>query len=103
MTPVNERPQIPTGDRRTIRSITLWSDTLIRQLVAIFQNYGYRLNKVLPKDGTEAMTAPLPLKEYLAADLPAASEHEGAVVYVSDGASGAKFRGSDGSSWVNLG
>lgn len=61
MTPVNERPQIPTGDRRTIRSITLWSDTLIRQLVAIFQNYGYRLNKVLPKDGTEAMTGNLDL------------------------------------------
>jgi len=29
--------------------------------------------------------------------------HEGTIVYVSDGASGAVFRGSNGTAWVNLG
>lgn len=40
---------------------------------------------------------------YLAADIPPAADHEGEAIYVSDGAAGSKFRGSDGSSWVDLG
>lgn len=62
-----------------------------------------RVNATLPKDGTEAMTGPLELKSYLTAGLPPAADHEGAIVYVSDGAAGSKFRGSDGASWVSLG
>lgn len=103
MRPVNERPQWPTGIRPTPASITAWGEALIRQLVSVFQEFGYRLNHALPKDGTETMDGPLPLKSYTAAELPSAAEHTGAVVYVSDGASGTKFRGSDGSGWVNLG
>lgn len=34
---------------------------------------------------------------------PAAADNPGAIIYVSDGAAGSKFQGSDGSSWVSLG
>ena len=43
------------------------------------------------------------LRSYTAATLPTASVYPGAIVYVSDGTSGNKFRGSDGSAWINLG
>ena len=43
------------------------------------------------------------LPGYAVADIPDATLHEGAIIYVSDGASGANFQGSDGTSWVNLG
>ncbi len=62
-----------------------------------------RLNRVLPKDGTEPMTAPLPLQSVLTAALPTASSYTGTVLYVSDGGPGRVFQGSDGTSWVNLG
>lgn len=65
-----------------------------------------RTNASLPKDGTEGMTNPLKLKSVTVAELTgdlAASLWTGSVVYVSDGAVGEKFRGSNGSAWVNLG
>lgn len=40
---------------------------------------------------------------YLTADIPAAADHEGEVIYVSDGGAGAEFQGSNGTAWVNLG
>lgn len=100
---VSERPILPSPSNYALSGIFAWGGQLIRQLIFNFQTYGFRLNRVLPKDGSEPMEGPLALRSYLAADLPAASENEGAIVYVSDGASGAKFRGSDGTSWVNLG
>jgi hypothetical protein len=42
-------------------------------------------------------------RAYTTATLPAASQHTGKIIFVSDAASGAKFQGSDGTSWVNLG
>ncbi|MFN4261962.1 MAG: hypothetical protein ACK4RK_21995, partial [Gemmataceae bacterium] len=80
-----------------------FSSDLVRQLVAVFSEYGFRLNRVLPKDGSEAMTAPMQLRSYTVATRPDAADWEGAVIYVSDGGSGARFQGSDGSAWVNLG
>lgn len=62
-----------------------------------------RVNATLPKDGTEAMTGPLELSSYLTAARPTAADYEGAIIYVSDGAAGSKFQGSDGTSWVSLG
>lgn len=59
-----------------------------------------RANASLPKDGTEAATAPLRLMSYTAAALTgdfAASLWEGAVVYVSDEG---KLAISDGTNWV---
>ena len=40
---------------------------------------------------------------YTVATIPLATEHKGAVIFVSDAASGANFQGSDGTDWVNLG
>ena len=41
--------------------------------------------------------------KYTAATLPAASTVTGLIVYVSDGAVGSKFQGSNGVGWVSLG
>lgn len=67
-----------------------------------FLRWSIRLNAALPKDGTEALTGPLTLGTYTVATLPAAASHPGAILYVSDGSAGQKFRGSDGSSWLNI-
>jgi hypothetical protein len=40
---------------------------------------------------------------FTTATRPTAASYPGAVIYVSDGAGGSKFQGSDGSSWVSLG
>lgn len=58
-----------------------------------------RVNASLPKDGSGAMTAPLPLQEVATADLPAAADHEGDVVYDTT-TNTVKF--SNGTSWVDL-
>lgn len=58
-----------------------------------------RVNAAVMKDGTDGMVKPLPLKSYAVADLPAASDWEGAIVYVSDETGGATVAFSDGSSW----
>ena len=61
-----------------------------------------RLNDSIHKDGEVAMTAGLRLATYTTATLPSASP-DGQIIYVSDGAAGARFRGSHGGAWVNLG
>lgn len=40
---------------------------------------------------------------YTTITIPAASKHSGKIIFVSDAAFGAKFQGSDGTSWFNLG
>lgn len=62
-----------------------------------------RWNESFPRDGSERFEAPLPLKTYTTGTVPTASEYAGSLIYVSDGSAGQKFRGSDGTSWVNLG
>lgn len=70
--------------------------SLYSTLFNLFQRIAVRVNAVLPKDGTEAMTRPLPLKQYATADLPAASAWTGSVVWDS---TVGKLKYSDGSSW----
>lgn len=101
--PVNERPIFPQLLRGDANAVGAWSTSMIRQLTTVFQQYGYRLNLALLADGSTVPSAPVPLQRVLAADLPPASEWEGAIIYVSDGAAGTRFRGSDGTNWVNLG
>jgi hypothetical protein len=72
-----------------------------RILNPLFRMIGYRLNRVLPMDGTERMTAPLPLYALTTANLPAASSWADSLVYVTDGVSGVYQ--SDGSTWSALG
>lgn len=62
-----------------------------------------RANASLPKDGTEAMAAPLRVAPFEAADLPDATLWEGSIIFVSDAPAGQKFKGSNGTAWVNLG
>ena len=40
---------------------------------------------------------------YATADIPDAAQHKGAIIFVTDAASGADFQGSDGKVWLNLG
>ncbi len=100
---VPETPGLPSPPRGLPVSITTWAGDMIRVLSGVLAETHIRLNRVLPKDGTEAMTAALPLQSVLDAARPSASENEGGVLYVSDGGPGRVFQGSDGTSWVNLG
>lgn len=101
--PVSERPLVPQAIPATLQGVLVWTNALLKQLLSIFAEYGFRLNLVFPKDGSEIMTGPIQLREYTTATKPTAADWEGAVIYVSDGGAGAVFQGSNGSSWVNLG
>lgn len=46
---------------------------------------------------------PIQVARYTEATLPSAADWEAGVIYVTDGAAGTRFRGSDGTSWVTLG
>ncbi len=100
---VAETPGLPGPPRGLPVTITTWAGDIVRVLSGVLAETHIRLNRVLPKDGTETMTAPLPLQSVLDAARPSASENEGGVLYVSDGGPGRVFQGSDGTSWVNLG
>lgn len=58
-----------------------------------------RANAGFPKDGTEAMTAPLRLLSYTVATLPDPTAWTGALIYVSDETGGATLAFSDGTNW----
>ena len=100
MDPVQERPILPNPNSGPHYSILA---ALLQALYKMFAEYGFRLNRVLPLDGTEAMTAPLVLMTYTTATRPTAASWTGGTIYVSDGAAGQKFQGSDGTAWVFLG
>lgn len=103
MRPVSERPLLPQAIPGNIPGLVAYTSGLGKQLLNVFQEYGFRINRTLPKDGSEVMTGPMPLASYTTATRPTASDHEGAVIYVSDASSGANFQGSDGTNWVSLG
>ena len=100
---VPESPGLPSPPAGLPIAITTWAGNLVKVLSGIIAVLSIRLNRTLPKDGTEAMTAALPLQELTVATRPAASANEGRIIYVSDGGGGAVFQGSNGSAWVNLG
>lgn len=58
-----------------------------------------RLRDVLPKDGEERMTAPLPLMIFTTAGLPAAADWEGSVVFDT---TTNRLAYSDGSTWRQI-
>lgn len=100
MRPV-ERPSIPilveSGPHRG--SLQALVQALRQYLELLIQ----RVNGTLPKDGSEAMTGPMRPGAYTVATRPAAADWPGGIIYVSDAAAGAKYQGSDGAAWVNLG
>jgi hypothetical protein len=95
---VLEAVTLPTGSppEAALRSWAAYLTPLLRDI-------GFRLNRVAPKDGSETFTAPMRLGTYTVATRPAAATWPGAIIYVSDAAAGARFQGSDGTAWVNLG
>lgn len=99
MKPVPERPLFPQAVPGTFAGVVGFTEVLVKQLVATFQEVGFRLNRTLPSDGSEAMTGPLSLMSYTVAGLPAAADYEGAAVYVSDETGGAVLAFSDGTDW----
>lgn len=100
---IEENPNLPQITQDTMPAVRYWASVLVRELLRINQSIAYRLNRSISQDGEVAMDAPLGLKSYEAADLPDAADWEGHVVYVSDAAPGSKFKGSDGTAWVDLG
>lgn len=72
---------------------------MVRAWNQLVQAYSQRINGVLPKDGTEAMTNPLPLEILTVATLPAAASWTGSIVYASD--TGGVYL-SNGSAWTKL-
>ena len=74
-----------------------------RQIAEYARQCGDRANAGYPRDGTEAMEAPMPLATYTVATLPTAADYTGCIIYVSDAGAGARFQGSHGGAWVNLG
>ncbi len=99
--PVSERPGLPRPPG-TETGINAWAADMVKVLTGMLSETNYRLNKMLPKDGTERMTAPLPLAVYTTATLPAAALWQGGIVFVSDAGSGDEFQGSDGSQWLSF-
>lgn len=102
MIPVNERPLMPQTYPATFAGLMSFTGDLVRQLIAVFQEYGYRLNRVLPVDGSERMRGPLPLAHYTVNTLPAASDHTGALVFVTDETDGPVAAFSDGTAWKRV-
>ena len=100
--PVIERVLI-NEPRSTDPQLNRWASFFGRQIVQALQDHGTRLNLAITDDGDTPMKAPLILATFTVATLPSAADFEGGAIYVSDGAGGTKFRGSDGTAWVDLG
>lgn len=100
---IPERVALPRPPRVTLEGLHGWAVDIIRVLVAVLSETNTRANQGLPKDGTEPMTAPLELETFTTATRPAVADNEGAIIYVSDGAAGFRFQGSDGVTWLGLG
>lgn len=100
---VNTQLPLPQPNAHSVeaifRTMVGWANTLVQQLLP----YGVRINLCLPKDGSEAMTGPLPLVTYTTATKPSAVGRGGQIIYVSDGGAGNVYQGSNGTSWVSLG
>ena len=81
-----------------------WARQMQATLSLYLSDVAFRLNRTLLRDGTVQMTGELKLNVFTEATKPSASAGgAGAVIFVSDGTSGRKFQGSDGSSWLGLG
>lgn len=76
--------------------------SLVAALTPLLATFGFRINRMLPVDGSENMQAPLPLAEYTLGTLPDAADWTGGIVYVSDAPDGQHFQGAINSEWVVL-
>jgi len=99
MRPVTERPILVTLARADMSGLVDFAFALPTRLLTLFTDIGFRLNRTIPKDGSEAMTAALPLLNLAKADLPSASLWTGAIVAVNNEAGGFTIAFSDGTNW----
>lgn len=84
-------PQAPTEEKSVLR----WLQDFVTQLKSSFRLHAHLFPAVISGE--------LKPNTYTGAALPpAAAAGASAIAYVSDGAVGTKFRGSDGAAWVNL-
>lgn len=74
-----------------VGSWTAWASAMIRSLTQVFGG--------IMQDLSQQPKCP----EFLTADIPAAGDWKGRIIFVSDAAAGARFQGSTGAAWVNLG
>lgn len=101
MNKATESPALPNPPARHGRDG--FEHALVASIARLFMEVGYRVNRVLPVDGSEPMSGPLRLAEYTVATRPAASAHPWSVIAVTDGGAGAEFQASNGTAWVNIG
>ena len=94
--------RFPVPSAASLESLKAWGAAMNTVLGQYLQRMILRLNGSLQKSGAEPMTGPLRLAQFATADLPAAADWLGAVVYVTDAAAGDEFQGSDGSTWNPL-
>lgn len=97
---VARTPVLPSGLPKLDPALGPLNRTLYQSLI----DHSNRLNEGMQKDGSERARAPIPLAQVALADLPAASEWPGALLYVTDGGPGGTpaLMSSDGSTWSPL-
>lgn len=85
-------PQAPDGPA----GVVSWLQRFVGQFLEQFRLHRHLFPSTL---GSE-----MRVRKYLVATQPTAAQAgEGAIVFVSDAGAGAKFQGSTGAAWVNLG
>lgn len=82
-------PPIQLRPPQTLNGVITYLSDYTRSVFQAFNEIGFRINDVLPKDGTEQMEAPLPLQTVTAAQVGSLGLIAGEMVYVSDAAPGA--------------
>jgi len=75
--------------------ILAWLKTFVEEIMRAFRNHKHTFPQVISGD--------LRVNNYVTANKPAAADAPYAIIFVSDGAAGAKFQGSDGTNWLPLG
>jgi len=58
---IPESPQIPPPKNGNLSEVGAWMATMGLAMFRILKDMAYRANRLLPKDGSETMTGPLPL------------------------------------------
>lgn len=82
-----------------LRGVEVYLNLLYRDLIRILSELSFHLNQSLDVSGHDAMTGPLTLATYTVATVPAAADHTGAIIYVSNETGGAVPAFSDGTNW----
>lgn len=97
---VNNSPNLPTPfSLFSFQSISDYVTNLIQNLIGELRDHATRLNAVLVKDGSEAMTGPMVLKTYVKTALPLATSYTNGLIIVSNDVGGLTPAFSDGTNW----